>query len=348
MITRSRWYRPAERTLRETRDSAALAEYLREVALESAVLIGCSDRWALAAAGLPADVRERFLTSCPDRDTVEQFVDKDRFRALAERVGIPSPRSLHLDGPDDLAQVTDAELRRGFFKPTDSQLHRDHFRTKGSFVTSRDAARRLLEEATASGVALIYQEWIPGPMESTILFDGFIDRHGELRGVVARRRLRVHPDPIGNTCSSVTIPLDEVADPLSRLRELLGAVSYRGAFNAEFKLDPDDGQFKILEVNARPAWYSGVMASAGVDIPWMVYLDAQGLPVPNATEYRVGRYAVVEPRDLRAVARALRSGKLPSGPVIRPWLFGDHTHFRWSDPFPAFNGVIRGVGRRFS
>ncbi|HEY6608724.1 MAG TPA: hypothetical protein VI277_05955, partial [Candidatus Limnocylindria bacterium] len=208
-----------------------------------------------------------------------------------------------------------------------------------------DEARRLLEQATASGVSLIYQAWIPGPMEATLLFDGFMDRHGIVRGVIARRRLRVHPEPIGNTVSSVTIPLAGVAEPLARLRELLTAVSYRGAFNAEFKRDPDDGQFKILEVNARPAWYVGTIASAGVDIPWMVYRDAQGLPVPDATEYRVGRYAVVEPRDVRAIAIALRSARLPRGPVIRPWLFGDHTHFWWSDPFPAFNGIRRALRR---
>jgi predicted ATP-grasp superfamily ATP-dependent carboligase len=347
MITRSRWYRAPRRTISETADSVAVADYLRSLDLERAVLIGSSDRWALAVAGLPDDLRDRFMISAPSRKTIEQFVDKDKFRALVERVGTPAPRSLHLNGPQDLDLLTDTELQRGFFKPTDSQLHRDHFRTKGSFTTSRDEARRLLEQAAAAGVALIYQEWIPGPMSATLLFDGFMDRHCTIRGVIARRRLRVHPEPIGNTVSSVTIPLGEVREPLERLRQLLTAVDYRGAFNAEFKLDGADGQFKILEVNARPAWYAGTIASAGVDIPWMVYLDAQGLPVPDATEYRVGRYEVVETRDARAIMAALRTRTRPSGPVLVPWLLGDRTHFWWSDPLPAFNGVARAVGRLF-
>jgi predicted ATP-grasp superfamily ATP-dependent carboligase len=324
-----------------------LAAYLEALDVERAVVIGSSDRWALAASGLPPALGERFMTSTPSREIAEQLVDKDRFRALVERVGIPAPRSVHLSTVDDLATLTDADLRRGFLKPTDSQLHRDHFHSKGSFVSSRDEARQQLEQAEAAGVALFYQEWIPGPMEATILFDGFVDRTGVLRGVVARRRVRVHPDPIGNTCSSVTIRHAEVADALASLRELLAAISYRGAFNAEFKLDPADGLHKILEVNARPAWYVGAMAPAGVDIPWMVYLDAQGLPVPDAKTYRIGRYAVVEPRDLRAIIHALRSRRLPHGPIVRPWLFGDHTHFWPSDPLPVFNGLIRRIQRRF-
>jgi predicted ATP-grasp superfamily ATP-dependent carboligase len=348
LITGSRYYRPAPQTLEETSDSLVLAEYLRSLDLERAVLIGASDRWAIAVAGVPDDLRERFMISAPNRETVEQFVDKDRFREVVERVGIPSPRSLHLDGPDDLDRLTDAELERGFLKPTISQLHRTRLGTKGWFITSRQEARRVIDLAGASGSAFIYQEWIPGPMEATILFDGFMDRHGEIRGVVARRRLRVQPAGIGNTVSSVTIPLDEVADGLASLRRLLGAVAYRGAFNVEFKRDPADGQLKVLEVNPRPAWYAGTMFGSGVDIAWMVYLDAQGVPVPDQTEYRVGRYQVVEPQDLRAILGSFRSRSWPHGSILGPWLRGDHTHFWWSDPFPAFKGVTRVVGRTFA
>jgi predicted ATP-grasp superfamily ATP-dependent carboligase len=347
LITGSRYYRPAPRTLPETTDSQAVADYLRSLDMERAVVIGASDQWAVAVAGVPADLRERFMISAPPRQAVEQFVDKDLFREVVERVGIPAPRSLHLDGPDDLAGLTDAELERGFLKPTISQLHRTRLGTKGWFTTSRAEARRVLDLAASSGATFIFQEWIPGPMEATIIFDGFMDRVGEIRGVVARRRLRVQPTPIGNTVSSVTIPLDEVADALASLRRLLDAVEYRGAFNAEFKRDPADGQLKILEVNARPAWYAGTMASSGVDIPWLVYLDAQGLPVPDATEYHVGRYQVVEPQDLRAILGALRSRSWPHGSILGPWLRGDHTHFWWSDPMPAFKGLTRLVGRSF-
>jgi predicted ATP-grasp superfamily ATP-dependent carboligase len=347
LITLSRWYRPAERTLPETGDSSVLADYLRSLNLERAVLIGASDRWALAVAGLPIDLRVRFMASAPERETIEQFVDKDRFRILIERVGIPAPRTLHLGGPQDLDLISDAEIERGFLKPTDSQLNRYHFKTKGWLLESRDQARRLLDAAAAARVALIYQEWIPGPMSATLLFDGFMDRHGAIRGVVARRRLRVQPDPVGNTVAAVTIPLGEVAEPLASLRRLLKAVDYRGAFNAEFKFDAVDGRFKILEVNARPAWYAGCMLGAGVDIPWMVYLDAQALPVPDAADYRVGRYTVTEGRDARAILQALRLRSRPNGPVVVPWVFGDRTHFWWKDPLPAFNGAARRMERSF-
>ena len=102
IITRSRWYRPAERTLPETSDPAVLAGYLELLDLPEAVLIPCSDRWALAVAGLPAELRERFPASIAPHDAVASFVDKDRFQALLARLDLPRPRSIPIARPADL------------------------------------------------------------------------------------------------------------------------------------------------------------------------------------------------------------------------------------------------------
>src|SRR6476660_1128706 len=93
IITRSRWYRPAERTLKETTDSDVLNDYLTSLRLPRAVLLPCTDMWSLAVAGLPSETRSRFPASVASRDTVEQFVRKDQFRRLVEQLGIPNPRT---------------------------------------------------------------------------------------------------------------------------------------------------------------------------------------------------------------------------------------------------------------
>ena len=53
-------------------------------------------------AGLPAELRQRFPASMPPRAAVEQFVDKDRFRALVDRLDIPRPRTALIRDPADL------------------------------------------------------------------------------------------------------------------------------------------------------------------------------------------------------------------------------------------------------
>lgn len=346
VITRSRWYRSPGRTLAETADSSELADYLRSLDLERAVLIACADRWALAVAGRPADLRGRFMASAPSRDAVEQLIDKDLFGALVSRLEIPHPATIDLTNPADLEQVTDEQLASGFLKPKSSQLHRRHFGTKGSFVASRDAAVTRVAEATAVGIEYVFQEWIPGAHAASILIDGFVDRHGAIRALLARRKVREYPARLGTTSSSVGIRLDEVREAVDSVKRLLAELSYRGFFNIEFKFDSRDGHFKVIEFNPRPSWYAGTIASAGVEIPWMAYLDAQDLPVPEAKPYPVGRHALYEFGDARAIMSAIGSRRRPEGSVLRTWLTGDRALFWWKDPMPAVGGAFRALGRR--
>ena len=353
VITASRWYEPTPRRLPETSDGAELGAFLDSLAVREAVLFPCSDGWSSAVAGLPPDLRARYHASVSPLEAVDQFVDKDRFRQLVERLGIPAPRTFPIETPADLDRVAAADLQAGFLKPTNSQRHNRVFGTKGSFFESPGAARQLVEQASQGGVTFMLQEWIPGGFGKTILLDGFVDRTGTVRALMARRRLRVNPPRLGNASAAVTIPLAEAREAPDNLRTILADVRYRGAFNCEFKFDERDGRFKMIELNPRLAWFVATIASAGVDLAWMSYLDALELPVPTTTSYRLGRYAVYETPDASAIVRAWTSLKRPDGPVIRPWLRGDHALFWARDPWPfvqdmgrALRGrLIKSVGR---
>lgn len=351
IIVRSRWYRAPERTLAESADSDALARYLDSLQVERAVLIPCTDTWTLAVAGLPTRMSGRFPASVPARSTVEQFVNKDQFKELVERLEIPHPRTLLIRGPGDLANVTEDDLLQGFLKPTYSKRYDRYFGGKGVFVTSREAALRHIAEAAAVGVEFMLQEWIPGNSSKTILIDGFVDRNGSVVAMVARRRIRTDHPKIANTASDVTIPFVEVEGVIPHLLRLFQDVHYRGIFNVEFKFDDRDRRYKIIELNPRPFWLVAHIASAGVDLPWLSYLDAQELPLPSARPYEVGRFGMYEIADATALVRAWSSLRLPEGPVIRPWLRGDHTVAWRGDLGPGIADVVRYlrrvVGTRF-
>jgi len=346
IVTRSRWYRPAEVRLPETTDSLTLAEYLRTLRLPRAVLIAASDRWTQAVAGLPADVRMRFPASVSAPDVIEQLVDKEKFRVLVDRLGIPAPVGVPIRTPADLDGVPDSALDNGFLKPTDSQTYARVTGTKGTFVTSRSDAARIVERGVEAGVTFMLQEFIPGPIGNTILLDGFADRTGRITALGARRRVRMDPPLLANTCCDVTIRPDDVPDAIAAARRLVSAIGYRGVFSVEFKLDARDGRHKIIEVNPRLFWLTSHIAAAGLDLPWMSYLDAQELPVPMADRYRIGRYGLYEMPDAAAIIRAIASRRRPDGPVFRSWLLGDHAVFWPSDPLPGLLDLARAIRRR--
>ena len=346
MVLHSRWYRPAPAGLEETSDSARLTDYLSSLPLDQAVLLPCTDAWTRAVAGVPGTARARYPASVPTAEVVDDFVDKDRFRALMASLDVPRPTCVTITEVDDLDQVADGQIAAGFLKPIDSQLFSSRFEGKGFWVRDRAEAGRRVAEARAAGVGLMLQEWIPGDPSHNVLIDCFVDRHGAVAGLVARRKIRRQPSRLGNTASAVTIPLTEVGEPVALSRRIIDAVGHRGVFSAEFKYDARDGRFKILEVNARLFWYVTHTAAAGLDLAWMSYLDALELPVPRVTSYRAGVYGLYEINDAVAIKEARQAGDRVIGPVLRTWLLGHRALFWWRDPGPAVMEVQADLRRR--
>jgi D-aspartate ligase len=348
VITRSRWYRPTQPTLAETADPQVLAAALRRIDLPEAVLLPCSDQWTQAVAGLPDDLRDRFRASLSSAETIASFVDKERFADLTEHLDVPRPRTIRITSSADLDRIADAgsSAEAWFLKPTESQRHNRRFGTKGAFVTSLAEAAEHVRSASEAGISFLLQEWIPGDPAATVLIDGFVDRHGHIAALVARRRVRMHPPRLANTCCGVTIPIAEVADAVETMRTVVKAVSFRGMFNAEFKFDARDGRHKIIEVNPRPFWFIAQIADVGIDLATMAYLDAQELPVPTVRSYRLGRHSTYELVDAKAIGNAWRHGRGADGSIARSWLSGDRALFWWSDPRPALRGLQLALERR--
>jgi D-aspartate ligase len=58
--------------------------------------------------------------------------------------------------------------------------------------------------------------------------------------------------------------------------EFLRAINYYGLVEVEYKRDPRDGQYKLLDVNARTWGYHTLGGRAGVDFPYLLFADQLG------------------------------------------------------------------------
>lgn len=335
VATRSRSVRRSTVALRPG-DRGALEGFLERTFPEGAVLVPCSDDWVRAVAAMRD--RPRYPASVPAAEVVERLIAKDRLSAFLHELGVPHPRTIDIDDPTDLEGVGDEELRSFFLKPRDSPAFHRRFGTKGFPIESRAQAHALIALARRSGIDLVAQEMIVGPPGSHVFLDGFVDRTGVTRAVFARRRIRMWPPGLGNSTQTVTVALAEVADALGSLRRLLGAVEYRGPFDVEFVHDPRDGRFKLLDVNVRPWWQVALAAHCGVDVVAMLYDDALGRPVPDASGYRVGARWINPIQDLRAFRSGMRAA-VPRG--TEAWHRAVFGVFRWDDLRPGAAEVAR-------
>jgi predicted ATP-grasp superfamily ATP-dependent carboligase len=346
----SRWARPLHDCPPESPDPAPLAAFLAGLRLDRALLLPCSDDWTRAVAALPSDVRERFPSPLAPLETLEKFLDKERFAALVEEVGVPHPRTSMLlrDASDPLAGFEfETDGARLFLKPPDSQQFVRHFGVKAFSVEGEADAQARLEEIWNAGIeSMLLQEYVPGPASSHYFIDGFVAADGRTIARLARRRLRMYPRDFGNSTYHVTVPLAEVAEALEHLDRLFSRTSFRGIFSAEFKRDERDGELKILEMNVRPWWYVHFASTCGVDVCELAHREARGLPLEPSDAYTIGASCVLLGADLRAFL----DQRGPDGVGLLRWLGGwvgaTRVVFSTRDPLPALFHV-KEVGARW-
>ncbi len=332
---RSRWYRPAPLDTVPARPGV-LADVLQSVAMERAVLIPCSDDWARQVSDASAEWSRRFPASIAPSEVIDTLVDKAHLADRLEALGVPHPFTLRVEGPETLDSLPDHRLESAFLKPRDSQRFFARFGVKGIWISSREQAADRIAELQSAGFELLLQQYIPGPGSLHYFVDGFIDRNGALTGALARQRLRMYPSDFGNSSLMITVPPKEVDEALAALKLLLGDLGYRGIFSTEFKRDPRDGLFKLIEVNSRAWWYVEYTARCGVDVCTMAYRDALGEPVPRSFEYEVDARLVYPYYDIHACREDPGVGGHPLVPPgFRAWLGAQHPLFNWSDPWPA-------------
>ena len=131
--------------------------------------------------------------------------------------------------------------------------------------------------------ATLMQELIEGDDDQVFQYTALVNTQGEIAAYSTVRKLRQYPAGYGSMCYGQT----EYNEALALVgRKLILALGYRGLGSLEFKYRQRDGGYYFIEMNTRLPWYNGIFADAGVNLPYLAYLDlASGLFGRNAEGY---------------------------------------------------------------
>lgn len=344
-LASSRWYRPLAYGSRCPVPDE-LPEFLKSLSIRHAVLMPCADDWVTAVANLPPELKERFPASSSSAGVMQCLVDKWRFAELLEQEALPHPQTTLLGSLEEMWALPASCYENRFLKPRGSLEFGRRHRAKAFVIKDKADALLTMAKTQQNGAAgdfpIMLQEYIPGPPANHYFVDGFVDRHGRICALFARRRLRMFPPLFGNSTFMESVALDSVRGALDTIEKLVAALEYRGILSAEFKYDERDGLFKILEVNARPWWYIEFAARSGVDVCGLAYCDALGMPVDPISTYQVGRRCVYLPNDFRAY-RLDHHGAGSLIGWVRSWAGADEAVFCRDDPGPSISYVSDGL-----
>jgi len=161
-----------------------------------------------------------------------------------------------------------------------------------------------------------------------------MDRQSRPLAIFAGRKDRVIP--IGFGSASFVHSFYEPELIKAGLRVFQG-IRYQGQGGIEFKKDPRDETYKLIEVNTRFGMWDGLGARCGVDFAYIAYCDALRLPIEASLKFRHGVIWLDWQRDLRAAFAYCRKGKL----TWRAWLASLRGEKMWAiyslaDPLPGF------------
>jgi D-aspartate ligase len=339
IAAKSRWYRAAPSSASKESAEENLPAWLEGLPLERAVLLPCSDDWALRIARCADDVRARFPASISSPQVVEIMTDKLRLAEILAEMGLPHPLTIPLDNPINVTDNQELPLKRVFVKPRNSLEFFKEFQVKGFHVTSRSDLAQRLEQVSRLRMDVELQEYIPGPASNYFYVEGFVDSSGQLCGLFTRQRLRMFPLDFGNSTMFRSVHPSVIPDAVETVTRLLERLRVRGIFSVELKRDERDGVCRLIEVNARPWWYVEFAGQCGVNVCSMYVSDALGERVAPVDEFTTGKTCVYPYYDFSACMALRASHELTMREWAISWLTSTQPVSRWSDPMPATAAV---------
>jgi D-aspartate ligase len=337
VVARVRWSGPMD-----TPEFGELLVRLGQERFRGWVLFPMSDDTVTLVAEGEERLRPFYRLTTSPLDVVRLAQDKRRLYALAEELGVPAPRTWC---PATAGELTSSNLPFPVaIKPANSALLQAVARRKAFVV--RDVKELLATYRTVMRLVgsdgLLVQEFIPGDGAWQFSVGAFC-RDGDCLVALTARRRRQHPVDFG--LSSSFVESVEVPELVPLARTLIGRMRLSGMVEVEFKRDPRDGQFKLLDVNPRTWGWHGLCQDCGVDLPYLQYLEACGEPLP-ACQVRYGPRWRRLLTDLPAALVEMRRGMLSPLAYARSFLGPtSRSVLDLHDPLPAVGDVAVAMGR---
>jgi len=316
-------------------------EHLGERLGRKSVFFPTGDSMVLFLARNQERLQTHYEFVMPETKLVRQVVGKESIFELCSQHRIPVPRTIC---PTSSAEMENAVKEIGFpciIKPIlspqwwDKDIARITDGGKVVNLNSLARAKEIYEELSPLDTELVVQEIIPGDDKCLFYLVCYIDRQGTLLTTFAGQKLRLTPAHFGSASyvKSIYDPdLEEIGI------KLLDAIGYIGLCGIEFKLDPRDDTYKLIEFNARFGLWDILATKCGIDLPWIAYRDALRLPVQKSNGHQNGVIWLSLARDLRAFRQYNREGVLS----LYQWLSSLRgkkcgASFAWDDPRPGIS-----------
>jgi len=314
-----------------------------ELLIESAarfgggLLIPASDETLAAVSRHKSLLEDHYLVACTEWEITERFIDKKYTYALADAIGVPAPKTIVPQSIEGVERCSQTIQYPCLVKPRQSHRYYDLFDQKMVRVDNFDQMIAAYQQAADVGLEVMLQELIPGDDSHGANYNSY-SWDGEPLVECTAQQLRNGPPEVGSPRVVMSKDIPEVIEPG---RKILQAMGFYGFSCTEFKKDPRDGIYKIMEVNGRHNRSSLLAVRCGINFPWLQYKHLVQGELPSPCDYRRGAYWISLARDVVYSVQYRNKERYSLiqyiRPYIRPHVFAI---FDWKDPMPFVQRCI--------
>ncbi len=267
------------------------------------------------------------------------LLEKQSTLELARSVGVAVPQYWTVNWIEDVERILPELIFPVIVKPLLSHVFRRQF--GGRHYLRADNADQLLrqqKEVLDKGLKSMICDFIPGPDSLGRGYISFRNAEGQVLFQATTHMIRRYPKNQGTLCYYYTEWNPEVAE---LGRKLLQGIGFTGFGHIEFKFDPRDGQYKLIEVNPRFPALIETYRQSGIDIPYIIYCYLTDRSLPRIASFKNDVRMMNALDDIRAYLELSRLGEL----TLWQWLKSmsprqNYVYFKLNDSWPALHNVL--------
>lgn len=280
------------------------------------LLIPVSDE-TLVTVSRNKDLLERYyVVACAEWDIISQLIDKKHTYSLADAIGVAAPKTVVPRSLEDVERYGKTIEYPCLVKPCKSHLFYAHFGRKMVPVENLEQMLAIYQQATDVGIEIMLQEIIPGDDTQVVNYNSYF-WDGQPLVEFTAQQLRKVPPKFGAPCAVVSKEIPDVIEPG---RRILQALRFYGYSCTEFKKDPRDGIYKLMEVNGRHNLSTLLAVRCGINFPWLHYKHLVHGELPSSATYRTGIYWIDLTKDASYSIRCLSKHRYSPDQFIQPYL----------------------------
>lgn len=277
----------------------------------------------LVASKYKTEIQSFVNLVVPDWEYMKIAANKDMTMNLASSLGVPIPKTLVLDNPEDLDNITKFPV---VIKSSDGSK---------DYVKYCNDSHELLEKFTKlsskSKTRIICQEYVEG------FGCGFfgIYYNGKLISHFLHKRVKEFPIT-GGTSAVAESFFDEKLYIYGK--QLGDALHWNGPIMAEFKYDAIEKEYKLIEINPKLWGSLDLTIEAGINIPQILIQIALNKEINSTSSYRYIKYRWVFPDEFKVLVSK------PSIRAIREFMTRKPetmTNICITDPLPTIIQIAR-------